>query len=131
MSSRDSLAAMVVACCLFFGLSGQAAGQGAVTCPATIPGSVHTFERISVYNGNPGGQEYELAPDESSVRKGKVTQRWKLSGYRSMNIFLRCRYRGTAAVLTRDLPAAIQSCVFRFSMDSKGKIFGKPEMECR
>ena len=37
----------------------QDAKAAAVTCPATITaaGSAHSFERISVYNGTPGGQE--------------------------------------------------------------------------
>jgi len=136
MSLRDSLATLLVAG-LFCALPGLAAAQdakaAAVTCPATITaaGSAHSFERISVYNGTPGGQEYELAPDESSGQRGNITQKWILSGYRSMKIFLRCRYSGTKVVRTRDLPSPIQSCTFRFNMDNKGKITGKSEVECR
>jgi hypothetical protein len=47
-----------------------------------------------------------------------------------MAIFVRCRYRGTSAVTTLDVPAKYQKCRFTFEMDSKNNITGKPEFSC-
>src|ERR1700674_4339809 len=92
-----------------------------VSCPTTVtvnesiapprlwqngPVSVErTFERISVYNGKNGGEEFELAPDTQQRARSSVLQTWNLKAYRTMNIFLRCRYQNTAAVLWMNLPA--------------------------
>jgi hypothetical protein len=127
---------------------GQAAkGAAPILCPAAItvdesaapaPGwtastskTQHPFERISVYNGKSGGQEYDLAPDDEKRQGNRITQTWMLKGYRTMNIFLRCRYRDTSAVLSMDLPPRIETCVLRFTLDGKGRIAEKSDMECR
>jgi len=93
--------------------------------------SDHAFERVSVYNGTAGGQEYDLAPDSQSQMSTHVTQTWNLKDYRSMNIFLRCRYHDTAAVLIRDVPAGIQACTFTFTSEKKGDFLGKSAVTCR
>jgi hypothetical protein len=86
---------------------------------------------ISVYNSKSGGQEYDLAPDDEKRQENRITQTWMLKGYRSMNIFLRCRYRGTSAVLTMGLAVRIESCVLRFTADNQGRVSGESDMECR
>ena len=109
-----------------------------LTCPATLTpagaagqGVAHEFERIKVYNGKPGGEEYDLAPDDQTEAGRKSTQVWFLKDYRSMSIFVRCRYRGTSAVTTLDVPAKYQKCTFTFEMDKKNNITGKPEFSCK
>ena len=118
-----------------------------LSCPATIrvtetaravdswKGSTVTverpFERVSIYNGEDGGKEYELAPDEQKEEGKRISQLWNLKGYRSMNIFMRCRYRDTGAVLSINIPATIQTCRFIFELDPKGKILGKPTAGCQ
>lgn len=118
-----------------------------VVCPATIevdesvlpiPGwstdsakQQRRFERISIFNGNVGGKEFELAPDNQKEVGNRVTQTWILEGYRTMNIFLRCRYHDTSVVVYKDLPPEIERCTLRFSADRKGTIIGQSEMACR
>lgn len=104
-------------------------GQQVFTCPATNAG--HPFDRVSIYNGKQGGQEYELAPDDEKKVRTKVTQSWFLKDYRSMNIFLRCRYQGTEMVIAKDIPANLQTCVFVFDISSKGEITGGRSFACR
>ena len=93
--------------------------------------TTHAFERISVYNGTAGGKEYELAPDDEKNNAGKIAQTWKLKDYRSMNLFLRCRYHDTPAVLFMDLPANLTTCKFTFTLDKKGNIVGKSSATCQ
>ena len=93
--------------------------------------SEHAFQRISVYNGKAGGEEYDLAPDDEKNSGGKIVQTWKLSNYRSMNLFMRCRYHDTAAVLFMDLPANLTACTFSFTLDKKGTFIGKSSVTCR
>jgi hypothetical protein len=108
----------------------------ALTCPATLTpsgaaGAAREFERINIYNGKSGGEEYDLAPDDQTEAGRKITQTWFLKDYRSMPIFVRCRYRGTTAVTTVDVPAKYQKCTFSFEMDKKNAIAGKSEFSCR
>jgi hypothetical protein len=91
----------------------------------------HAFERISVFNGKPGEREFDLAPDDQKQAGNRVTQTWTLKPYRTMNIFLRCRYHDTAVVLFMDLPPNIENCELRFTADTRGRITGKSDMECR
>jgi hypothetical protein len=91
----------------------------------------HPFERVSIFNGTPGGKEYELAPDLQNQMGRNVSQNWNLKDYRSMNIFLRCRYHDTAAVLFRDVPAGLQTCTFTFTSEKKGDFIGKSSLTCR
>jgi len=93
--------------------------------------SQHAFERASVYNGVAGGQEYELAPDDERRAAGQIVQTWKLKDYRSMNIFLRCRYHNTAAVLLRDVPANLGKCTLTFTLDKGGNFTGRSVLTCR
>jgi hypothetical protein len=109
-----------------------------LTCPATTsPAGTnsHTpareFERINIYNGKPGGEEYDLAPDDQTETGPKITQTWFLKDYRSMPIFVRCRYRGTTAVTTLDVPAKYRKCTLTFEMDKKNNIVGKSEFSCK
>ena len=108
----------------------------ALTCPATLTppgpaGAAREFERINIYNGKPGGEEYDLAPDDQTETGRKITQMWFLKDYRSMPIFVRCRYRGTNAVTTVDVPAKYQKCAFTFEMDKNNAIVGKSEFSCK
>jgi hypothetical protein len=89
------------------------------------------FERVSVYNGVAGGQEYELAPDDEKKTGGKIQQSWKVKEYRNMNVFLRCRYHGTSAVLVRDVPPNLETCTFDFALDKNGAFLGKSTLVCR
>src|SRR4051812_14300227 len=98
-------------------------------CPPAAEG--HPFDRVSIYNGKQGGQEYELAPDDDKKAGTKVTQIWMLKDYRSMNIFLRCRYQGTQVVRTLDIPASLQACTFVFDISRNGKITGGRSFACR
>ena len=107
-----------------------------LTCPATLNapgarGAAHEFERINIYNGKSGGEEYDLAPDDQTEAGRKITQMWLLKDYRSMPIFVRCRYRGTSAVTTLDVPAKYQKCTLTFEMDKKNTIIGKSEFSCK
>jgi len=89
------------------------------------------FERISVFNGTSGGQEYDLAPDTEKIEHHMVTQTWNLDGYRQMNIFLRCRYHGTSAVLEMDLPAPLKVCTFHYQAAADGSVAAQAQMSCK
>ena len=93
--------------------------------------SEHAFQRISIYNGTPGGQEYDLAPDGEKNVAGKTIQTWNLKDYRTMNLFLRCRYHDTSATLFMDVPVSYTSCTFTFALDKKGVFIGKSNLLCR
>ena len=126
---------------------GKAAPAGpALVCPGTISVTEgvapiegwtaggervpHRFERISVLNKD-SDHEYDLAPDGQKTTAGKVTQTWNLQGYRTLPLFLTCRYQGTAATLWRELPAPLTACTFTFQLDKSGGISGEPSMSCR
>jgi hypothetical protein len=115
--------------CASFAVGPLLPGQNTVTCPATTAG--HPFDRVSIFNGKQGGQEYELAPDDEKKVRGRVTQSWFLKDYRTMNIFLRCRYQGTEMVISRDIPANVQTCTFAFDISAKGNITGGRSFGCR
>jgi hypothetical protein len=103
------------------------AGQ-AFSCPATLEG--HQFQRPSIYNGSPGKQEYELAPDED-IHRRTVTQTWKLSDYREMNLFVRCRYAGTGAVVLKPLPQPLKACSFSWRNRGGPQPIADPVFVCR
>jgi hypothetical protein len=151
-SIKDLTCSVLPLCGLVLTQFAPAYGQKAkpalpVLCPAAItvnestvpvPGwtvtpskTQHAFERISVYNGKSGGQEYDLAPDDEKRQGNRITQVWMLKGYRTMNLFLRCRYRDTSSVLTMDLQPRLETCVQRFNADNKGRVAGESEMQCR
>ncbi len=89
------------------------------------------FERISIYNGKNGGREFELAPDDQKEDRGRITQIWHLRGYRTMNVFLRCRYRDTQVVFVKDVPERFETCTLSFESDKRGKITRKSSFACR
>ena len=114
------------------------AQQAGVTCPSIIKVTdasgrtvEHKYERISVFNGRSGGAEYDLAPDDEKKTGSRMTQMWFLSEYRSMPLFVRCRYTGTVSVVDLDLAAALKTCTQQFNIDRNGKISGPFEMVCR
>jgi hypothetical protein len=116
------------------------------TCPATVkvaettvanaPWQVesgkteHKFSRPSIYNGTPGKQEFELAPDNQEVAGSRIRQNWKLTDYRDMNLFLRCRYDGTVVTLVIDLPNPLKTCSFSFQ-NVAGKPPVSPTFKCK
>ena len=129
-------------------LAPSAWSQPKLSCPASItvtesaapaPGwktsasqTPHAFERVSVYNGTAGGQEFELAPDTGKDSPaGKIVQTWNLADYRSMNIFLRCRYHDTSVTLLADVPAALKTCTFFFTLTKQNAIVGKSSLLCQ
>jgi hypothetical protein len=117
-------------------LLAQAQSKPPLTCPETLKvtetptpptpwkpataQSDHSFERASLPNGTPGAQEYDLAPDDEKTTAGKTIQTWNLKDYRTMNLFLRCRYHDTSATLFIDIPATYTNCTLTFTLDKKG-----------
>jgi len=99
--------------------------------PLACPAGEHDFLRINIYNGTPGGQEYDLAPDSERKSGHKMAQVWNLKDYRSMPIFVRCRYRGTDAATNVNVPAEYRKCRFTFELDKNNEIAGKPEFSCK
>ena len=130
-SRRVSLAAVL----LFVGesiLSSQSTPAPApFTCPASITDGKHKFERPSIYNGTPGKEEYELAPDDTQTQGKQVKQTWKLSDYRDMNLFVRCRYLGTKETVVKNLPAPLKTCIFSFRDMPGNQPVGSPVFECK
>jgi hypothetical protein len=129
LAARAQTAAPSVTCPETIAVTESAApvdGWGAASAQAT-----HKFERISVFNGHPGGEEYDLAPDDEKTVGKKTVQTWILKDYRSMNLFLRCRYRDTEATLHKDLPAPLAACTLSFELQKDGAIGGKPTAVCR
>jgi hypothetical protein len=129
-------------------LSSQSAPAAApLTCPASITviaaasvaapwqaesvKSEHKFERPSIYNGTPGKQEYELAPDDTQSQGKQVKETWNLADYRDMNLFVRCRYLGTKETVVMNLPAPLKICVFSFRDMPGNQPVASPVFECR
>jgi len=118
-----------------------------LTCPASITvtaaasvvtpwqaesaKSEHKFERPSIYNGTPGKQEYDLAPDDTQTAGKRVQETWKLADYRDMNLFVRCRYVGTPATVVTNIPAALKTCVFSFQNVAGNHRVASPAFECK
>jgi hypothetical protein len=118
-----------------------------LTCPATITvtgtasvvtpwqaesaKSEHKFERPSIYNGTPGKQEYDLAPDDTQTAGKRVRETWNLADYRDMNLFVRCRYLGTPATVVTNIPAPLKTCVFSFQNVAGNQPAASPAFECK
>jgi hypothetical protein len=82
---------------------GQSSPPPSLSCPSTLKVTEtaaplqgwksvstpkdHEFERVSIYNVDKEGREYDLAPDDQARTTGKIVQAWKLKDYRSMKIF--------------------------------------------
>ena len=105
---------------------------------APVPGwtaaggeSEHAFERVSIYNGTAAGEHFDLAPDDEKNTAGKIVQTWNLKDYRSMNIYLRCRYHDTSATIFKNIPATYTTCTFTFTLDKQGNFLGKSNLLCR
>jgi hypothetical protein len=131
-------------------LSQSVTDTTAFACPATItigesaappwrmevakdPGKkgLHKFLRPSIYNGTPGKEEYDLAPDDEQTQGRRVRQSWKLSDYRDNNLFLRCRYAGTGATLVVNLPLPLKTCTFTFQNTGSNQPIAAPEFSCK
>lgn len=115
-------------------LCGQTAATATpLTCPVSIKvaKSEHKFERPSIYNGTPGKQEYDLAPDDTQTQGKQVKETWKLADYRDMNVFVRCRYVGTKETVVMNLPAPLKICVFSFRDMPGNQPVASPVFECR
>jgi hypothetical protein len=125
-----------------------AGGQtAAFACPASITvseaatapegwaaeagSSKHRFRMPKIYNGKPGGEEYELKPDGQKTVGKKTIFLWKLSDYRDLNLFVRCVYHGTPATVTADIPAALTTCTATLELTPKGEVIGRSEMACK
>ena len=88
------------------------------------------FERISVFNKD-SARDYDLAPDDQKQDGSKVSQTWDLNSYRTLPLFLTCRYRGTAVVLVKELPRSVVTCTLNFRIDRNGEITGTATMACK
>ena len=84
-----------------------------------------------VYNGKPGGEEYELKPDGQKTVGKKTIFLWKLTDYRDLNLFVRCVYHGTPATVTADIPAALKTCTATLELSPKGDVIGRSETSSR
>ena len=125
----------------------KSAATPPLTCPETLKSydtattvtgwtsaggqSEHAFERVSIYNGTAAGEHSDLAPDDEKNTAGKIVQTWKLKDYRSMNIYLRCRYHDTSATIFADVPVSYTICTLTFTLDKQGNLLGKSSLLCR
>lgn len=142
---------LAIACSLAFlasatGYAQQKQPSNSVVCPANITveesaapapswsvapaKSQHSFERISVYNVGADNQEFDLAPDDQKEKGAKITQTWKVKDYRSLKVFMRCRYSGTSVVLLRELPPDVTACTLQFTNTANGIVAGESSMDC-
>jgi hypothetical protein len=132
-SSRLPLAAVLALAAQSILSSQNAPAPTPFTCPASIQAakSEHKFERPSIYNGTPGKEEYELAPDDTQTQGRQVRQTWNLADYRDMNLFVRCRYLRTAETVVANLPAPLKTCIFSFRNASGNQPVTNPVFECK
>jgi len=112
-------------------LTVTAAASASAPWQAESDKSEHKFERPSIYNGTPGKQEYDLAPDETQTAGKRVRETWNLADYRQLNLFLRCRYLGTAATVVTNIPAPLKTCVFSFQNVAGDHPVASPAFECK
>jgi len=142
-------------CCLVYLLapilaaaqSGQQPYSGVLICPAKIaveesaspvsgwliePGSQQRlFERISVFQVSPQGQEFDLAPDSEKRSGSIISQTWSIAENPSMKFMLRCRYRYTLVTLKKEIPAGVRACHLKYAGSANGAVSGPSEMSCR
>jgi hypothetical protein len=146
-SNRLALAAGLLIAAESILTSQRAPAPAQLTCPASITvigkasvaapwqaesaKSDHRFERPSIYNGTPGKQEYDLAPDDTQTAGKRVRETWNFADYRDMNLFLRCRYLGTAATVVTSIPAPLKTCVFSFQNVAGDHPVASPVFECK
>jgi hypothetical protein len=129
LSSQSTPAATPFTCPASIAVTGTA--SAAPPWQAESAKSDHKFQRPSLYNGTPGKQEYELAPDDTQNQSRQVRQTWNLADYRQMNLFVRCRYSGTAATVVTNIPAQLKSCVFSFHNVGGDQPVASPVFECK
>jgi len=89
-----------------------------------------SFERVSVFNKD-SEHEYDLAPDGDKHEGSKVSQTWNLNSYRTLPLFLACRYQGTDVVLVRQILESVATCTQTFQTDRSGRVAGRSTMACR
>ena len=126
----------------------EASGQtDAFACPVTITvsetaaatdgwsaeagSSKHRFQMPKIYNGKPGGEEYELKPDGQKTVGKKTVFLWKLTDYRDLNLFVRCVYHESSATVTANIPTALTTCTATLELSPKGDVIGRSEMACK
>jgi hypothetical protein len=129
MSSHKGPIWIFTGLCALTGLARSAAAQAqnaALSCPAVVD-TAESIRPPAGWDTRPATAQHKFTATE----KGRTTQRWNLTAYRSMDLNLTCRYAGTTLVLTKKLPAPLRSCTLRFSLDSKGRFIGQSEMDCR
>lgn len=132
--------------CVLLAMAAAARAQSppnVIVCPSEINGAPPTgwsgpdapkaapFERISVFNRDKDGQEYDLAPDDESKKGKLIIQHWKLTDYRDLPLLVRCHYKGSDAAIARDLPPELKVCELRFRLDARGHITSGSEAECQ
>jgi len=132
-SKRLTLAAVLLLAAQSILSSQSAPAPTPLTCPASIKDakSEHKFERPSIYNGTPGKEEYELAPDDTQTQGKQIRQTWNLADYRDMNLFVRCRYLSTKEVVVENLPAPLMTCIFSFRDMPGNQPVASPVFECK
>jgi len=129
LSSQSAPATTPLTCPASIAVTGTA--SAAAPWQAESAKSEHKFERPSIYNGTPGKQEYDLAPDDTQTTGKRVRETWNLSAYRDMNLFLRCRYLGTPATVVTNIPAPLKTCVFSFQNVGGNQPVASPAFECK
>ena len=132
-SKRLTLAAVLLLAAQSILSSQSAPAPTPLTCPASIKDakSEHKFERPSIYNGTPGKEEYELAPDDTQTQGKQIKQTWNLADYRDMNLFVRCRYLGVKQTVVENLPAPLKTCIFSFRDMPGNQPVASPVFECK
>ena len=91
--------------------------------------SQHKFVHPNIYNGTPGKEEYDLAPDDEQTQGKQIHQSWNVTR-RTMNFFVRCGYEGTAATLVADLPPTLRICNLTFQNMGGDQPGASPSFEC-
>jgi hypothetical protein len=122
--------ASVGALMLLTALAGIAQTQSTFACPASLDHGAHALMNASVLNGTPGKEEYDLTPDDETRLRGRVALSWNLKDYRDMNLFVRCHYRGTSAVINANLPAHLTTCSVTLQLNKRQDIIGESRMSC-
>lgn len=142
------LLSLLCIACMHSAADAQASDSIPLSCPASIQVTSaaapiagwqstgveekYTLAKTSIFNvDKPGGQEYELAPDQTTQHSQHVVEIWHLDGYRTMKIYLRCFFKNTQVATTREIPAGIQSCQLDFDLDKLAHVSGAPHISCK
>lgn len=84
---------------------------------------------VSVLNKSAEGTEYNLAPSYESTRRTTLHQEWALNDNRDMEILVLCRYAG-GLTLERPVPAPVQSCVAKLTLDGNKRVKAIEQARC-